>query len=123
MKSKFVGTLSWIQGIYFLITGLWPILDIDSFMNITGLKTDIWLVKTVGALIIPIGLSMLCSAIRKELNLSLIIVFCGAAIGLGIIDVVYVGLNIIRPIYLADAVAEIVFSVAWAYIAISKNTY
>jgi hypothetical protein len=36
------------QGSYYLITGLWAILDIKSFMTITGPKCDVWLVKMLG---------------------------------------------------------------------------
>ena len=40
-----------IQGLYFLVSGVWPIIHIASFLKITGPKTDLWLVKTVGVLL------------------------------------------------------------------------
>jgi hypothetical protein len=33
--------LALLQGLYFVITGVWPILSIRTFMMITGPKTDI----------------------------------------------------------------------------------
>jgi hypothetical protein len=39
------------QGVYYVATGIWPLLDIESFERITGPKADRWLVKTVGALV------------------------------------------------------------------------
>jgi hypothetical protein len=31
-----------IQGFYFLVTGLWPLVHVDSSQAITGRKTDNW---------------------------------------------------------------------------------
>ena len=39
----------WIQGVYFALTGIWPLLDLSSFQWVTGPKQDLWLVQTVGA--------------------------------------------------------------------------
>ena len=53
------------QGIYYVATGLWPILNMRSFEMVTGPKRDKWLVKTVGALITAIGSTLLFSAARE----------------------------------------------------------
>lgn len=39
------------QGIYYVASGLWPLLHMRSFEAVTGPKRDKWLVNTVGALI------------------------------------------------------------------------
>jgi hypothetical protein len=52
---KLFRIIVWVQGIYTLVTAIWPIVDIESFMMVTGYKTDVWLVKTVGALLIPVA--------------------------------------------------------------------
>jgi hypothetical protein len=49
-----------VQSVYMLLTGIWPLVHIESFMVVTGPKADIWLVKTVGAMLIPIALTLLC---------------------------------------------------------------
>ena len=51
--------VSYIKGFYFLATGIWPILDIRGFMAVTGPKTDLWLVRTVGVLLVVIGVTLL----------------------------------------------------------------
>lgn len=33
-----------IQGCYYLITLIWPLVHIKSFMAVTGYKRDVWLV-------------------------------------------------------------------------------
>lgn len=49
---KKVAIIAMIQGLYYLLTSLWGLLHIESFMMVTGPKFDIWLVKMVSVLII-----------------------------------------------------------------------
>ena len=39
------------EGVYFFLTGLWPVVHLPSFIAVTGPKRDLWLVRTVGLLI------------------------------------------------------------------------
>jgi len=41
--------------VYFLLTGIWPLLSMRTFEAVTGPKVDRWLVKTVGVLVAVIG--------------------------------------------------------------------
>ncbi|MBA4139531.1 MAG: hypothetical protein H0X70_03345 [Segetibacter sp.] len=111
-----------IQGLYWLVTGLWGLLDIDSFMLVTGPKTDIWLVKTVSVLIIVISLSLLSAVNSKEQTRPVILLAISSCIGLAGIDLYYSLNNVISKIYLLDAAAEIIFLIAWAVMFIvSRN--
>ena len=38
------------QSVYYVSTGVWPIVHLRSFMALTGRKRDTWLVQTFGAL-------------------------------------------------------------------------
>ncbi len=53
------------QGAYYLLTGVWPLINMDSFERITGVKTDKWLVKTVGVLVAAIDGSLMVAARRS----------------------------------------------------------
>lgn len=44
-------TLAFLQGTYYLLTGVWPFASMGTFLAVTGPKTDLWLVRTVGALV------------------------------------------------------------------------
>jgi hypothetical protein len=111
-----------IQGLYWLVTGLWGLLDIDSFVLVTGPKTDIWLVKTVSVLIIVISLSLLSAVNSKEQTRPVILLAISSCIGLAGIDLYYSLNNVISKIYLLDAAAEIIFLIAWAVMFIvSRN--
>ena len=106
---------------YLFITAVWPILHIKSFMYVTGPKEDIWLVKTVGALLIPVSLCMF-SYLKKTAAdpIPLMLLAGGTAISFFYIDVHYVVTGVIAAIYLLDGIAELIFLSGWVYFAIKK---
>jgi len=38
--------------VYYVVSGAWPLVYIDSFQKVTGRNTDLWLVHTVGLLVL-----------------------------------------------------------------------
>jgi hypothetical protein len=103
-----------IQGWYYVVTGLWPILHIQSFEQVTGPKTDDWLVKTVGVLITVIGATLLLAARRGHLTRSIGFLGIASALALAGIDLVYGTNGTIPPVYLLDAAAELLLAGLWA---------
>jgi hypothetical protein len=101
-----------VQGIYFLVTGIWPILNMKTFLLVTGPKTDLWLVKTVGLILAVIGAVILYAQRTATINPSVIFLAIGSATVLALIEFIYVIKRVISPIYLADAFAELIF-IAW----------
>src|SRR5436853_7459331 len=57
-----------IQGVFYVLTGVWPLLDIGSFQAVTGPKVELWLVRTVGMLVIVIGGVLVMAARRNNLG-------------------------------------------------------
>jgi len=41
-----------------MVIGIWSLVSIGSFQKVTGPKTDVWLVKTVGVLVIGVGAAL-----------------------------------------------------------------
>ncbi|MBX9853802.1 MAG: hypothetical protein K2X86_18815 [Cytophagaceae bacterium] len=126
MKSKFLKILwccAYIFSVYYLLTGLWPVIDVESFMKVTGPKNDIWLVKTVGILITPIGIVVLMALRRKMLTQEIILLAIIAACGLTFIDVYYSCNEVISPVYLIDAIVEIIFVLMWLLILIQRKNF
>jgi hypothetical protein len=107
------------QGGYYLLTGLWPILSIKTFQWVTGPKRDLWLVKTVGALIAAVSLPLLFSGWRGLTTPESFILAIGAAAALGMADVVYSVKRVISPVYLLDALVEGALIGAYAAAAFS----
>jgi hypothetical protein len=101
------------QGVFYLVTGLWPIVHYRSFAAVTGDKTDVWLVKTVGALITAVGATLLAGASRPEARATLRTLGVTSALALGLADLVYVARGTIPRVYLGDALAEAGLVAAW----------
>src|SRR5438067_835911 len=100
---------------YYIITGLWSLVSIGTFQKVTGPKADLWLVKTVGVLVTVIG-AVIGMAARRPSDKprpEIATLAVGSALGLAGIDVVYVAKRRIGPVYLLDALAEILLAGAW----------
>jgi hypothetical protein len=105
--------LALIQGVFYLATGLWPIVDIHSFQLVTGPKTDLWLVKTVGVLVSVIGMVLISAWRRRSIESEVALLGGGSALGLAVIDLVYSLSGRISAVYLGDAVVEIGLAALW----------
>jgi hypothetical protein len=111
---------AWVQGVYFLFTGIWPIVHIRSFMAVTGPKVDLWLVKTVGVIVTAIGATICLAVWRREVSSQTMFLATASAAGLMAIDVIYVLKGRISPIYLADAAVELVLVGGWVAVTIFR---
>lgn len=106
-------TVALVQGVFYLATGIWALVDLDSFMAVTGPKADHWLVKTVGALVAVIGAVLLSAARSRRVTDEIVLLGIGCALALAAIDVYYVSIGRISSIYLLDAAAEVGLAAAW----------
>jgi hypothetical protein len=122
MNSSLAIGLCWVQGSYWLVTAVWPLISIKSFQAVTGPKTDHlvtgreadhWLVNTVGMLILADAIVFLSAAIRKQVSVDVATLAVLSAAALVAIDVVYSLRGTISRIYLADAVIEIILIALW----------
>jgi hypothetical protein len=84
--------------------------NLDSFIVVTGPKTDIWLVKTVAALIVAISVTLLASTCTPQVSKEICILAILTSSNLIIIDAYYSLNGTISAIYLMDAAPEVVFA-------------
>ena len=94
------------MGAYYVVTGVSPFVSRTLFEAVTGPKREWWLVQTVGALVLAVGVAMLSAAARHRVTPEITGLAAGCAASLAAIDVVYVARGRIAPTYLADAVVE-----------------
>jgi len=114
MNGRAIRWLASVQGAYFAVTGLWPLIHMPSFLAVTGPKTDLWLVQIVGALIcIPAAVAFLI-AWHGRLRVENLVAVCGSAAVLCAADIIFVTRGTISPIYLLDAGVELALLIAWA---------
>ncbi|QJB32665.1 hypothetical protein HF324_15120 [Chitinophaga oryzae] len=108
------GTVLWLQGIYLVLTGLWPIIHYASFEKVTGGKTDVWLVKTTGGVLTVTGCALLAAANSSyQAELPVVVIGMGNALALLIADAWYTARRVILPVYLADAAMQFAWLLMW----------
>ena len=112
-NNTFTLSAAWLQSVYYIITGVWPLVSISTFTAVTGYKTDVWLVKMVGLLVIAIGITIFSAAKNKAITKQIVILAVLSAISFTAIDVYYSFTDRISNIYLADAFLEIVLLLLW----------
>ena len=105
--------LALVQGIFFVTSGLWPVVHMRSFEAVTGRKHDKWLVRTVGLLIACIGGALVAGARSRRVTKELALLGASAPAALAAIDIVYAAKGSIRKVYLLDAVIELGLFAGW----------
>jgi hypothetical protein len=110
----FFTRLSLGQGLYYVLSGLWPLFSIRTFLKITGPKADLWLVKTAGVLIALMGAVLALAGLRRQAPPEVVLLGAGSAAALATVDIVYVTRRRISAVYLLDAVVELMFLAGWA---------
>src|SRR5258705_3283705 len=73
---------SFTRGIFYVATGMWPIVHMRSFERATGPKPDKWLAKTTGGLIAAVGVSLIAGSfdLRSQRTLRLLGLASAAAL-------------------------------------------
>jgi hypothetical protein len=113
-REQDLAPLVWvIQGVYYVITGLWAIVGIKSFQKITGLKVDVWLVKTVGVIVLVIGGVLTSAGLRRVREPEITGLAMGSALGLGGVSAFYSLRGRISKVYLLDALTELALAGLW----------
>ena len=107
-------SLSKAQGLYLVLTGLWPLVHYRSFERVTGPKADTWLVQTVAGLAVTAGGALLRAEDPYRPGEAARVIGIGSALTFGLVDTIYGSTGRIRRIYLADAIVEAFWLAAWA---------
>ncbi len=114
-------TVAFLQGSYYVLSGVWPLLHLRSFLRVTGPKTDVWLVRTIGSLIALIGGTLVMAAVQDRFVPALLLLGAGSCAVLATVDVVFVLRRTISRVYLLDAVPELGLLACWIGAAIVDN--
>lgn len=102
-----------LQGIYWTITGIWPLVHMPSFVWVSGPKEDYWLVRTVGLLLTVIGVVLLSAGYKKRVTPEIKWLGIGGAASMAFIDFYYALQDVIWDIYMLDGVLEITLLLLW----------
>jgi hypothetical protein len=111
--STLMSSVALGQAAFYLATGIWPLLSMNTFEKVTGPKTDKWLVKTVAMMINVVGVVLAVAGSRRKIAPEIPLLAVGSALALTAVDVVYVSKKRISKIYLLDAVTELILVALW----------
>jgi hypothetical protein len=109
MKNTLVDRVILIQGVYYLITAVWPLLHLQSFTAVVGPKPDLFQFYTTTLLILVISVTLLLS-VGKEKSLSTIFLALASPIAFIVIEIVWI--HSLRQIFLLDIALEVVILAA-----------
>lgn len=94
------------QAAYYIATGLFPLVDMESFERITGPKRDRWLVRLIGLLACAIGASI-ATGVRERPAPETKRLSALSAAAFAAIELTYGLRGEISAVYVADAVFEV----------------
>jgi hypothetical protein len=112
MNKRTVSTILITHAGYLGVTGLWPLIHIDSFMAVLGPKTDLWLVYTVALLLISVAWRLFLCRHFGQYRLTGGIAI-PTALSLAFIDFYYSATDVIRDIYEVDGFIQVIFIILW----------
>ncbi|MEV8596234.1 hypothetical protein ACIHFC_32430 [Streptomyces sp. NPDC052013] len=101
------------HGVFNVVGGLWPLLHLRSFEWVFGPKTDVWLQRTTGGLLVCAGMAQLAAATEPQGRRHARRIGLGTSLTLLAVDLVYVPKGRIRPTYLLDAAMQTGWISAW----------
>lgn len=102
-----------LQGVYWSVTGVWPLVHMPSFIWVSGPKVELWLVRTVGLLLTVIGAVLLAAGLHKRVTTEIKWLGIGGAASMAFIDFYYALRDVIWDIYMLDGVAELLLILLW----------
>jgi hypothetical protein len=103
-----------LQGVYYAVTGVWPVLHMASFLRVTGPKRDLWLVRTVGLVMGALGAGLVAAARGRRVDPALALASAAAAAGVAAVDLTPGPPARISRLYAADGVAQLLLLALWA---------
>jgi hypothetical protein len=129
-QDRIAVALCWTQGVYWLITGCWPLISINTFQAVTGpkadnlatgLEADHWLVNTVAVLIVADSFVFLVAAIRSSVSFDVVVLGITSTTALMSIDILYASRGTISRVYLADAGLELLLMFLWIWCLVRRR--
>jgi hypothetical protein len=112
-RNPLMKLVSIAQAVYYIPFSIWGLVNIRSFMWVTGKKEDGWLVKTVCLLLITVGAVIGRAGRKDRITPEIAALGIGSSASLATIDVYYVAKGRIRWVYLLDALGNIGLIAGW----------
>ena len=110
-----VASPAWAQGIYYVLTGLWPLASPRTLLAVTEPRTELWLVQMVGVLVTVIGGTLCVAAYRRQATPEVLFLAFGSAVGLAAAELIFVLQRRASVFYLLDVLVELGLVALWVH--------
>jgi hypothetical protein len=101
------------QGIYYVLTGLWPWVSLASYAWLTGESADLWRLQTLGALVVVLSVALCVAGWLHERSWAIVCLAVGSAAAFAFVDVLHAVQGHLSPLSLIDAGVEVGLIVLW----------
>jgi len=102
-----------LQGWFYLLSGIWPLISGHTFQAVTGYKADFWLAQTVGLLLAITGVVLILAARASRITREIKLLGTLQSAALMVVDLYCVSQPRTTWSYLLDAVVELGFVAGW----------
>lgn len=116
-RPRALALLAQGQGLYYFLSGAWPVVAPLSFQIVTGAKRDLWLAQTVGLLLAVSGAALFLAGRARRVTREIVLLGAGLAAVLGSVDLWCVFEPLTTRAYWLDSVVEWALVVAWCWFA------
>lgn len=113
MASKAVPLAPLVQGVFFIATGLWPVVHLQSFERLARTNVEGWKVKALGGVIALVGATLVAASLKRRDDTAVRVLGVGSALALALTDLFFASKKRGVPIYLADAAVQTGLATAW----------
>lgn len=122
MRTRWDLILARLQGAYDTIGGVWPLLSMVAFEDVTGNKTDEWLVRTVAGILLFLGALLLYdSFVRNRIDRELRLIALGISSVLAIVALVSSLGGWVSWVYFIDGLVHLSFALGWMALALRRR--
>jgi hypothetical protein len=100
------------QGLYYVATGLWPVVSADHYMRATGQESHGGVAQALGGVVAALGVALLVDALPARATRW---VGLGSAVALAAGGLYFAARGRGLPVNLTDAALQLGFAGSWAF--------
>ncbi len=121
MKNKFIRFVLGFQGLYYLVTGGWAIVSLESFSGFTGHYGDAFEMHSMATLIVALGLFFLWGAANENLARPAGFLALGSAIAVALPELIHLPGENISVLFWLDFAEETSVAAVLAFLLFRRN--
>jgi len=108
-------TTLFLQSLFYLFTGIWPLMHISSFLAGKGEEADNWLLVSAGSLLLCIVCAFFIDLYARRNSASIIFLAIASSVAFLCVDFHYSVFHAMSKLYIVDAAIHLVLMTLWSF--------